>query len=94
MQLASPGADDELVVGLHGNHAPEFLDYVGVGIAVECGLNVFGVRAGMQRTFLLPINHHITGLKTGGHTVLLFLLTALRLAEVAVALRSGYRPRC
>src|SRR5579884_963691 len=78
MHLASPGANHEGAVGLYRNNTPEFLDHIVVRIAVERGLNVFGVLARMQRTFLLRVHHHVTGLKTGGHAILLFRLAQAR----------------
>jgi len=62
-------ADNERVVGLHGNDPPELLDRVGVGIAVGCGLDVFGVRTRMQGAFLLSVHNHVTGPKTTGHAL-------------------------
>src|SRR5262245_2460364 len=62
--LPFPGADDERLVGLHGNHPPELLDRVGVRVAVGDGLDVSGVGTGVQRTLLLPVHHHVAGLKS------------------------------
>jgi hypothetical protein len=67
------------LIGLHGKHAPEFLDHVRVRIAVESGLNVSGMAARVQRTLLLPVNHNVTGPKTGEHVVLLLPVTALQI---------------
>ena len=68
--LPFPGADDERVIGLHGNHPPELIDRVGVRVAVGCGLDVSGVWAGVEGTLLLSVNHHVTRTKTGRHPVL------------------------
>ena len=43
--LSPPGADDEHVVSIDGHNAPEFLDQVGIKVAVDCGPDVSGVKA-------------------------------------------------
>jgi hypothetical protein len=70
--LASTGADNKRVVGLHGDDPPELFDRVGVRIAVRCGVDVPGVWSGVERTFLLSVNHYVTGVKTAGHALLLY----------------------
>jgi hypothetical protein len=72
--LSLPGANDERVVGLDGDHPPELLYRVGVEVAVGCGLNVPGVGSGVQGTLLLSVQHHVTGPKTGRHAALPSLL--------------------
>jgi len=68
--LPLPGADDEPVVRLDGHNAPEFLDQVGIKVAVDCGLDDSGVRAGVQGTLLLSVYHHVTRPKSGFHAAL------------------------
>ena len=68
--LPSPGADHEHVVGLYSDYPPELIDQVRVRVALWCGMDIPGVRAGVEGTFLLSVNHHVTRLKTGGHVVL------------------------
>jgi hypothetical protein len=68
MLFPLPCADDERVVGLHGNHPPEFLDGVGVSVAMRCGMNVPGMWTGMERILVLQVNHNITGLKSTSHS--------------------------
>ena len=70
MLLPPPGADDERVVGPDGYDPSEFLDQVGIKVAVDCGLDDSGVRAGVQGTLLLSVYHHVTRPKSGFHAAL------------------------
>src|SRR5262249_16317796 len=74
--LPLPGANNQLVVGLHCNNPPEFLDRVGVEVAVGCGLDVFGVRTRVEGAFSLSVHHHVTGPKTVGHALRPFSIPA------------------
>ena len=60
MLLPLPRADDERVVRLDGHDPPEFLDQVGIKVAVGCGLDVSGVGAEVQGTFLFSVHHYVT----------------------------------
>jgi hypothetical protein len=73
MLLAAPREDDEGVIVENGDHAPEFVDEVGVRFAVGRRHDVSGMRAGASRTLLLSVNHNVTWLKTGMHFETLWL---------------------
>jgi hypothetical protein len=58
------------MIRLDGHNPPEFLDRVGIKVAVDCGPDVSGVRAGVQGTLLHSVYHHVTRAKSGFHAAL------------------------
>jgi len=80
-----PGADDDGVVGLHGDHAVELQDAVSVGVAVRGRVDVLGVRTGVSGKLLLPVDHAVVGQELPCHGPIL----ARRLASKP---RSHYSP--
>ena len=62
-----PGANDDGVVGLHGDHTVELQHAVSIGVAVRGWVDVLGVRARASGELLLPVYHAIVGQKLPCH---------------------------
>src|SRR5260370_15612302 len=57
--LAAPGANDNLILGGHGDHRPELIDLIGIAVAETRRLNRACLGAWAYRKFRLPVDDEI-----------------------------------
>jgi len=92
-----PGADDNGVVGLHGNYTVELQDAVRVRVTVRGWVDVLRMRAGASGKLLLPVDHTIVGQELPWHRPPLASSSGLPKPWLAIITpflqRSGLDPR-